>query len=375
MLVLTASYAQTDTTESVLAFMPPNYGHIKSVMNDKHSPQYLPTIAAMVENTDTNITLDDLQVLYYGQSLKEGYNPYKDVKQIGKIRDILKQTDISKNDAEMILSLCNDIIKSDPAEPRAYWYRFIAYNILAQYYNGDTTLISKADTQLRMILAAIQSTGDGTTPETAMHITQTAHEYFLLSLFDFEFAGQSLLHDDQGHAYDKMEVKENPYGIEALYFNIDAITNYWGRLTLERNLTEKSDEPVNEITLDLGTKFVLEMMKTRKKKSTFKIVSVETISDTILNDDPTLFPDTIPENQIIGYFCMTKVFSSGATPCLITKANLKHSIINMDTEIQYEGQHQFHSTSNNGIIGTARGTEIWNDPLSKIRISNIRSRK
>lgn len=370
MLMLMVVNAQTDTNERVLSFLPPDYSHIKQVMNDKNSPQYMPKLAKMLEAADTNLTLDDLQVLYYGQSLKDDYQPYQDVEQVSEIRKLLNQQEISKKDAEKILSLCDDIIKADPAEPRAYWYRFIGYNILASNYGGDTALIAKADMQLRMVLAAIQYSGDGTTMETAMHVTRTAHEYFLLSLFDFEFAGQALVYD-QGHAYDKMAVKENPYELEALYFNVDAVVSYWSKMT---SAPKQSDKPVSEIIFDLGTKFVLEMVKVGKKKSTFKVVSVENIADTISNDDPALFPDNIAENQIVGYFCMTKVFSSGANPCLIIKKG-NSAMYQMDTEIEYQNNGQFHSTSNNGILGTAKGTEIWNDPITRIRISNIRKIK
>lgn len=367
MLMLVASNAQTDTTESVYSFFPPDYSHIKQVMNDKQSPQYLPRLAKMLENADTNLSFEDLQVLYFGQSLKDNYNPYENMDQVAEIRTLLNKDDISKKDAEKVLSLCNEIIKINPAEPRAYWYRYIGYNILARNYGGDTTMIDKADLQLRMVLAAIRSTGDGTSTATAMHVTHTAHEYFLLMLFDFDFAGQSLMYD-KGHAYDEMQVKENPYDLDALYFNIDAIVSHWGKRVEKPQL---SDKPVSEITVSLGSKFILEMVKEGKKKSTFKIVSVESVADTISNDDPALFPDSIPDNQIIGYFCMTKVFSSGANPCLITKKG-NQAMYSMDTEIEYRHDGKFHSTSNEGIIGTAQGTEIWNDPITRIRISKIR---
>lgn len=374
LLIINLGFAQTDST-NVVSYLTPNYDHIKRVMNDKQSPQYLPKLAKMVEDADTSITIEDLIVLYYGQALKDSYDPYGQVEQLAKIRKILKQKDISKKDADKILSLCDDIIKDNPAEPRAYWYRYIGYNILVKYHNGDTSLIDKADTQLRMILAAIQSTGNGASMETAMHVTHTAQEYFLLNLFDFEFDGQALVYDKQGHAYDQMNVKENPYGIESLYFNVDAIIRTWSRVLNDE--PKLSDKPVSEITVDLGTKFVLEMVKTSKKKSTFKIVSVEKVGDTILKNDPALFPDDIPENQIIGYFCQTAFLSAGdgAHPCLITKKGNAAINFQMETEIEYSHSGEFQSTSNNGIIGTVKGIEMWSGPLSRIRISNIRVMK
>lgn len=373
LLLGSLGFAQTDSTE-VVSYLTPNYDHIRRVMNDKQSPQYLPKLAKMVEDADTAITIEDLIVLYYGQALKDSYDPYKDVEEVTEIRQILSKKDYSKKNVERILSLCNDIIKSDPAEPRAYWYRYIAYQLLAKYHNGDTAMVEKSDTQLDMILAAMRSTGNGASMETAIHVTQTAHEYFLLSLYDFDFAGQALVYDKQGHAYDKMDVKENPYGLEALYFNIDAIIRHWDKMMDE---PVQSDKPVSELTVDLGTKFVLEMVKTNKKKSTFKIVSVEKVGDTILQNDPALFPDDIPENQIIGYFCMTAFQSAGdgAHPCLITKKGNAAINFQMDTEIEYSHSGEFRSTSNYGILGTAQGIEMWSGPLSRIRISNIRVMK
>ena len=374
LLIINLGFAQTDST-NVVSYLTPNYDHIKRVMNDKQSPQYLPKLAKMVEDADTSITIEDLIVLYYGQALKDSYDPYKDVEEVTEIRQILSKKDYSKKNVERILSLCNDIIKSDPAEPRAYWYRYIAYQLLAKYHNGDTAMVKKSDTQLDMILAAMRSTGDGASMETAIHVTQTAHEYFLLSLYDFDFTGQALVYDKQGHAYDQMNVKENPYGIESLYFNVDAIIRSWSRVLNDE--PKLSDKPVSEITVDLGTKFVLEMVKTSKKKSTFKIVSVEKVGDTILKNDPALFPDDIPENQIIGYFCQTAFLSAGdgAHPCLITKKGSAAINFQMETEIEYSHSGEFQSTSNNGIIGTVKGIEMWSGPLSRIRISNIRVMK
>ncbi len=74
--------------------------------------------------------------------------------------------------------------------------------------------------QERRILEAIDSTGNGKTPETALCVTDVGQEYeYLARVFPYyllKVTRQSLYED----SFDRLEFDENPYDIECIYFDI-----------------------------------------------------------------------------------------------------------------------------------------------------------
>ena len=74
--------------------------------------------------------------------------------------------------------------------------------------------------QERCILQAIDSTGDGKTPATALCVTNVAQEYeYIKRVFPYNMASvarQSVDLDD----IDCLEFAENPFGVERIYFDI-----------------------------------------------------------------------------------------------------------------------------------------------------------
>lgn len=379
LLVAGSVWAQSEAETDSIHYFVPDMEHIRKVMNDPDCPQYYPKLAKRIKNADTSLRIEDLQVLYYGRALMDDYSPYSSPKGYDEIRQLLGQRDLSEKETRKLIKLAESMADADPSEPRAYWYQFIGHSIMAERYGGDTLSLSRTATQFNMAMASFCRSGNGTDFKHAIHVISTAHEYLVVQFCDLEATHQELLFDD-GHTYDRLKVasarnvedaEEDTLDAQYMYFNIDLI---WKKnLSMISEIRE--NEVDDEITLDLGTRFVLELKKTDKKKSTFRIVSTETLDGVLDADDSTLFPAEIPEGQIIGYFCMAKVYSSGSNPCLICKGNINPSILYMDTEIMYENAQGFVSTSNEGLIRMAKGVEIWNNPLRKIRISKIRTKR
>ena len=73
--------------------------------------------------------------------------------------------------------------------------------------------------QVVMLYSAIASTGDGKSQETAFHVICVSDEYALMRMFGFSPKSQALL-EKKGRSYDRMDLEENEYGLEALYFDI-----------------------------------------------------------------------------------------------------------------------------------------------------------
>jgi hypothetical protein len=82
-----------------------------------------------------------------------------------------------------------------------------------------------------MLLSAVTSTGDGSSKETAFHVISVADEYGIMDIFGLSPTMQSLV-EDKGQSYDVMELKENKYGFESMYFNI-TVSSYALRFPLK----------------------------------------------------------------------------------------------------------------------------------------------
>ena len=128
--------------------------------------------------------------------------------------------------------------------------------------------------------------------------------------------------------------------------------------------------------IDLGTRFVIELVKTKKSKSTFKLLSCEKIQDTLTLQGNMLYNEPVPYGRIVGYFCKTRPTpgSNEVHTSLILNANYTEEELFFDSEIHIWGIPGYHATPNNGLPNNWQSLE-WNDEIATIRISNIRTQK
>jgi hypothetical protein len=76
------------------------------------------------------------------------------------------------------------------------------------------------------VLDSILKSGDGKSIKTAYVVVNISEEYALMGHLGLRVAGQSLIHDDEGHSYDLLrgaDAEGKPAG--QVYFNIDALMN------------------------------------------------------------------------------------------------------------------------------------------------------
>lgn len=64
------------------------------------------------------------------------------------------------------------------------------------------------------------SSGDGKTPKTAFIVAKITDEYSILNALRLKFKGQALI-SMKKKLYDLMNVAQNEYGIDKLYFDIN----------------------------------------------------------------------------------------------------------------------------------------------------------
>lgn len=374
LLLSFASWGQ-DTADTYLpSFFPPDYQQIQKDCSGKQGARFYANLAKRFEALDTTLDIKDLHTFYYGQAYLDSYSPYGDPSEFSQIRDILNKEEApTVQDSRTIVKLANAVIARCPAEPRAYYFKFIGQSIACEHFGGDTNDLAKTRDQFNTLFHTIASTGNGLNPELAMHVVNTAHEYMMMNMYGFQPTMQHLLNNPDGHSYDMFTIDSNEYDVDTLYFNIDCIVNSWSKLFPAK---EKSADPVTSIDLRLGTKFVLEVKKAKRKESKFVLVKEEHIEDTLIAKMDSLFREPIPENQIVGYFCPMRLSegSDGVNNCLVFRSNCAKEWLYYDTYISRDGI-RFNTTSNSGIMRGVMINEMWHDDAQYLRISNIRTKQ
>ena len=375
MLFVGVAKGQETPVAEIVGYTTPNYEQIKKDCADKHSDRYYPKLVKRFAEVDTNLDVADMQTFYYGQAFLNGYRPYSRYDEFNEIRAIMNRDEAPTiADSRNIIKLANAVIAKNPAEPMAYYYKFVGQSIACEYFGGDTVELQQTLLQFQMLFYTIASTGNGIMPELAMHVVNTSHEYMMMNMYGFQMKQQALMNIG-GHSYDMFVLDSNQYDVDTLYFNIDCIVNSWSSLFSEK----EESVPVTSIDLVLGFKFVLELEKPKRKNSKFVLVSKEPVFDTLISNRDSLFREPVPENQIVGYFCPMRMYEGDERVynCLVFISNCKKDCLYYDTYIAPEGHPgDFRPTSNGGMLRGAMMNEMWHTiDAHQIRISNIRIKK
>jgi hypothetical protein len=193
----------------------PDYKLIKKEINSKGSEFYYPELLRRFQAADTTLNLDQLRHFYYGTATRSEYNPYRMAK-IDALREAFEKDTPSKEDWEKAALEIDKELETDPTNIRFHLYKHLIY---CNLYGQDSEKASDAHNQVVMLLSAVTSTGDGSSKESAFHVINVSDEYGILEIFGFSPTMQSLV-EDKGQSYDVMELKENKYGLESMYFNI-----------------------------------------------------------------------------------------------------------------------------------------------------------
>ena len=376
LLLMGLTQAQDAEETAIVGYTTPNYEQIKKDCTDKHSFRYYPNLVKRFAAVDTSLQVEDLQTLYYGQAFLDGYNPYQRYDEFDQIRTIMNKDEAPTiEDSRNIVKLADAVIARNPAEPMAYYYKFVGQSVACKYFGGDTAAMQKSQLQFQMLFYTIASTGNGITPEVAMHVVNTSHEYMMMNMYGFSSRQQALM-SIEGHNYDMFVLDSNDYAVDTLYFNIDRIVGAWSSLFD----IEEEDEmgPITSYYPDLGVKFVLELKKPKRKNSQFVLVSEVPVYDTLIFNRDSLFKEPVPENQIVGYFCHMRLSESSEKVynCLVFISNCKKDWLYYDTYIATIGHtDEFSPTSNEGMPRGVMMNEMWSSDVRQLRITNIRTKK
>ena len=223
----TSKKTTTRKVDSSITANAPDYKRIKKEIDTKESEFYYPELLRRFQAADTTLSLEQIRHFYYGTATRSDYDPYKMAK-IDALREAFEKDTPSKEDWEKAANEIDKELETDPTNIRFHLYKHIIYSNL---YGQDSEKAVDAHNQVVMLLSAVTSTGDGSSKETAFHVISVADEYGIMDIFGLSPTMQSLV-EDKGQSYDVMELKENKYGLESMYFNI-TVSSYALRFPLK----------------------------------------------------------------------------------------------------------------------------------------------
>lgn len=194
-----------------------NYEQVEKQVTNENSIFYYPKILKKFVDADTTMSFDEKQLVYYGFVFQDNYNPFETSKYDDRLKELLSNEQFTQKDYEDISNLCDSIIAENPFNLNAYNYQLYALESI-----GNKDKYSKRVIQIRIVLDAVLSTGDGKTKSNAISVISPAHEYFIIPVLGFEFNGEQALVEH----YDMMGISQNSYGIENLFFDVSASLDY-----------------------------------------------------------------------------------------------------------------------------------------------------
>lgn len=196
-------------------FTPPDFKLIEKNITEASSPYYYPELMKRFKSGDSSLTTEDYRHLYYGFSFQDNYQPYGKSDHQKEVSELMNKETLQGNDIDKIIDLEKKILTEYPFNLRNIYTLETMYG-----KKGDKEAEAAASKQLVGIAKAIISTGDGKTDTSAMFVISVEHEYDMIGLLGFNFAGsQSLVFSKQGET-DKLALEKNDNGIKELYFNV-----------------------------------------------------------------------------------------------------------------------------------------------------------
>lgn len=197
-------------------FEKPNYKKIEKNIKKKDSNLNYESLMARYLEADSTMTLEEKRHLYYGYSFDKNYSPYSRSDFKDSLRVVLRKEQLDSVDLNKLVYFTDKMLFESPFDLDAINYQLYALEQIGNKQSFDNRM-----TQLRTIVDAMLSSGNGKQKNEAFFVIYTSHEYNLLSILGFQFGGsQSLIEH-----YDYLTLAENEAKLEGLYFDVSPCLN------------------------------------------------------------------------------------------------------------------------------------------------------
>lgn len=194
---------------------PIKFKKLKKEIRKQRSPFYYPVLFQRYLDLDTSLTSEDFRYLYYGFTFQDAYSPYGIPALQDSLISYLSRQELLRAEYQVAARIGGLLLRESPFRLRETFITAVAYEMA-----GDGKMSSIYFSFFEKQVDAIMSSGDGLSTNTAFVVIYIRDEYEMLEVLGFKFGGgQALLAGD----YDKLELEENPYGVEALYFDVSRL--------------------------------------------------------------------------------------------------------------------------------------------------------
>lgn len=203
---------------SAQGFIPPDYKAIEAAIKDKNSAYYYPPLFERFLANDTTLTADEYKYVYFGNFFAD--HPVsefaRDQNALYGIAHLKKKRSLREADKKKLATLYELQLKSNPFDLDAVINLAYLYHLL-----GDTINTTIYLYKMKRIADVIAGSGDGRTDSTGYHVLMVGHEYAMLRLFGYEYAGRET--QMEVHPCDYMILKSNKDNREGVYFDVSQI--------------------------------------------------------------------------------------------------------------------------------------------------------
>ncbi|WP_442847383.1 DUF4919 domain-containing protein [Leeuwenhoekiella sp. H156] len=193
-------------------------------MQNKESNLFYEVLMNRFQQADSTMTLDEKRHLYYGYIFDENYSPYSRSDYGDSLRVVLRKEKMDSLDFNKIVDYTTKMLFENPFDLNAINYQLFSLEQL-----GNEESFEKRAIQLRTIVDALISSGNGKTKEEAFYVIYTSHEYDLLNILGFQFGGSQSLTEH----YDYLTIAENEIKLEGLYFDVSPCLNSMSKMFKE----------------------------------------------------------------------------------------------------------------------------------------------
>lgn len=194
---------------------PVNFKKLKKEIRKKKSAFYYPDLFDRYLTLDTSLSVEEFRYLYYGFTLQPEYSPYGIPSRQDSLLSYLSRDELIAAEYAMAARIGGDLLKENPFRLRETFITALTNEVA-----GNTGLSSKYFNFYEKQVAAIMSSGDGMSTKTAFVVIYVQDEYEMVEVLGFEANGTQHLLEG---GYDMLELEENPFGIDALYFDVNRL--------------------------------------------------------------------------------------------------------------------------------------------------------
>ena len=196
------------------AVTPPNYDIIKKETYDVNHEHYYPVLMARYMANDTTLTTKEYHTLYYGFTLQEDYNPYRESDKKKPVASIISSDSLSVAACDSILRYSLLAVEDVPFDLRAINMVIYGYSCTG---NKDESLIWSK--KLKDLTEAILASGLGETQDSPIHIIYPSDEYVLVNLLGLKVTNSKLV----APTIDYVEVEENNFEKAGYFFDVSRL--------------------------------------------------------------------------------------------------------------------------------------------------------